>query len=64
MKPSEIENYIEEYVKQMTPSEKIAYQIAREKLESSFDMEKSIGFIEFVKSSIQREDSCKAINSS
>ena len=49
MKPSEIEHYIEEYVKQMTPSEKIAYQIAREKLESSFDMEKSIGFIEFVK---------------
>ena len=35
-----------------------------EKLESSFDMEKSIGFIEFVKSSIQREDSCKVINSS
>ena len=32
---------IEEYIEQLTPQEKIAYQIAKKNLESSFDIEKS-----------------------
>ncbi len=39
---------IQEYLKQMSPSEKIAYDIAVKNLESSFDIEKSIGFKEFM----------------
>ena len=42
------ESMIQEYLKQMSPSEKIAYDIAVKNLESSFDIEKSIGFKEFV----------------
>ena len=40
---------VQRYIAQLSPTEKIAYEIAVEKLESSFDIEKSIGFIEFVK---------------
>ena len=40
---------IEEYIEQLTPQEKIAYQIAKKNLESSFDIEKSIGFLNYVK---------------
>ena len=39
---------IQEYLKQMSPIEKIAYDIAVKNLESSFDIEKSIGFKEFM----------------
>ena len=38
---------IEMYLKSMTESEKQAYLIAKNHLESSFDLEKSIGFIRF-----------------
>lgn len=41
-------NQIEVYIAQMSESEKIAYSIATKNLESSFDMEKSIGFIEYL----------------
>lgn len=41
--------YIEKYIKQLSPIEKIAYQIAVQKLGSSFDIEKSMGYLEFVK---------------
>jgi len=37
-----------EYVKQLTPFQKIAYDIAVKKLESSFNLTLSIGFLEFV----------------
>ncbi len=40
---------VEEYIAQFTPSEKIVYEIARKQLESSFCIEKSIGFLEYVK---------------
>ena len=40
---------VQRYIAQLSPTEKIAYEIAVEKLESSFDIEKSIGFLEFVK---------------
>ena len=38
---------IEMYLKSMTESEKQAYLIAKNHLETSFDLEKSIGFIRF-----------------
>ena len=38
---------IEMYLKSMTESEKLAYLIAENHLETSFDLEKSIGFIRF-----------------
>jgi len=38
---------IQMYIDQMSPSEKIAYLIAVKNLESSYDVEKSIGFIKF-----------------
>lgn len=44
-----IEEYKEAYINQLTPQEKIAYEIAKTKLESSFDLEKSIGFLTYMK---------------
>ena len=41
---------VEQYIAQLTPSEKIVYDIARKQLETSFSIEKSIGFLEYVKS--------------
>ncbi len=46
----QIKELIDEYISNMKPHEKIAYDIAVNQLESSFDIEKSIGFMEFVKS--------------
>uniref|UniRef100_A0A6C0L0Y7 Uncharacterized protein n=1 Tax=viral metagenome TaxID=1070528 RepID=A0A6C0L0Y7_9ZZZZ len=37
------------YIESMNDYERIAYKIAKNNLESSYDMEKSIGFIEFIK---------------
>ncbi len=37
-----------EYVKQLTPFQKIAYDIAVKKLESSFNLTLSIGYLEFL----------------
>lgn len=39
-----------EYVKQFNDKEKIAYEIAKKNLESSFDLKRSLGFIQFVNS--------------
>jgi len=36
-----------EFVDQLTPFQKIAYQIAIKNLESSFSLEKCIGFLEY-----------------
>ena len=38
----------EEYVKQLSDIEREALEIAKRQLESSFDMEKSIGFLKFI----------------
>ena len=40
---------IEEYVNNMSDADKIAYNIAVKQLESSFDMVKSIGFMDYIK---------------
>lgn len=37
------------YIENFNVYERIAYEIAKNDLESSYDMEKSIGFIEFLK---------------
>lgn len=39
---------IEEYVNNMNDADKIAYKIAVKQLESSFDMVKSIGFMDYI----------------
>tara|TARA_B110001450_G_scaffold212172_1_gene204065 strand:- start:341 stop:550 length:210 start_codon:yes stop_codon:yes gene_type:complete len=39
------------YLENMDKFERVAYEIAKENLESSYDIEKSIGFLEFVKNS-------------
>lgn len=35
---------IKEYIESLNPLEKIAYEIAKSRLKTSFDVEKSIGF--------------------
>ena len=35
---------IEKYIESLNPLEKIAYEIAKSRLKTSFDIEKSIGF--------------------
>ena len=42
------EQMIEQYLEQLTKAEKVAYQIAVKKLETSFCIEKSIGFLKFM----------------
>ena len=46
---NEVKELVEQYIAQFTPSEKIVYAIAQKQLESSFCIEKSIGFLEYVK---------------
>ena len=40
---------IQEYLNSLSPKEYKAYMIAKSHLDSSFDMEKSIGYTQFVK---------------
>ena len=39
----------DEYIKQLSKIELLAFQIAKEDLESSFNIEKSIGFLKWKK---------------
>jgi len=52
-KETQLEKPLEEllnmYIENMSIYEKVAYEIAKNNLESSYDMEKSIGFIDFLK---------------
>ncbi len=43
------QKHIEEYLKELTEKENIAYNIAKEMLGTSFDVEKSIGFLKWAK---------------
>jgi hypothetical protein len=45
--------FIENYLASMTPKERKGYEIAKSHLGSSFQIEKSIGFREFIKNSEQ-----------
>jgi hypothetical protein len=40
---------MEKYVEQLSPQEKVALEIARKILGPSFNLEKSIGYLEFKK---------------
>ena len=40
---------LELYIENMDAYERVAYEIAKKNLESSYDMEKSIGFLDFIK---------------
>jgi hypothetical protein len=46
-----------EYVKSMTEKELKAYHIAKEHLGDSFQLEKSIGFLEWLKTQKQKQKS-------
>jgi hypothetical protein len=41
---------IDQYIAQMTPIQRTAYLIAKEHLGTSFNIKKSIGFLEWLKS--------------
>ena len=43
-----IEELINEYIAQLSEQEQIVLEIAKEHLESSFDIKKSIGFMEWI----------------
>ena len=43
-----LEEAINQYENSMNEADIIAYNIAKNQLESSFDIEKSIGFLEFI----------------
>ena len=44
-----IDKVVEQYIENLSVKEKIAYKIAKEDLQSSFDMTKSIGFLSWKK---------------
>jgi hypothetical protein len=51
---SEKESILEkEFIEQLTPFQKIAYTIAINNLESSFSLNKCIGFLEYKEKTIQ-----------
>ena len=39
---------VQEYINQLSPKEKKAYEIAKSHLQTSFDLEQSIGFKKFM----------------
>ena len=49
MEKEKEELFIEEYISQLTEVEKIAYEIAKEHLGSSFNIKRSNGFKEWLK---------------
>ena len=49
IKMPEVEKQIKEYIESFNEKEKIAYEIAKKQLESSFNIEKSIGFMKWKK---------------
>ena len=55
------EALIEKYISQLNNSEKLAYEIAKEHLETSFDMSRSIGFLEFKKNYISNNEASSRV---
>jgi|SaaInlStandDraft_6_1057023.scaffolds.fasta_scaffold03168_5 hypothetical protein len=45
----DIEKTIKKYMESLTEKERVALEIAKDHLESSFDIERSVGYIEFKK---------------
>ena len=55
-------NLIKQYIAQLNENEKIAYEIAKEHLETSFDMSRSIGFLEFKKNYISNNEASSRVD--
>ena len=56
------DSLVEEYINSLTIIEKIAYNIAVQQLESSFNIEKSIGYIEFLKEKEKEKEKDNVLN--
>jgi len=50
---------VQQYIEQLTPMEKIVFKIAQEHLETSFSLEKSIGFKEWLKNNDKGKELAK-----
>lgn len=44
---NDLEHYVEQYIAQLSPQEKLVLDIAVSHLESSFEITKSIGFVKW-----------------
>jgi len=44
-----VDTKVEDYIKQMNAKQRIAYEIAKKQLGSSFNIQKSIGYITYLK---------------
>lgn len=44
-----VDTKMEDYIKQMNDKQRIAYEIAKKQLGSSFNIQKSIGYITYLK---------------
>jgi len=49
LQQSQVDQYLHEYLQEMTPLERQAYEIARTHLKTSFNVVRSNGFIEWMK---------------
>jgi hypothetical protein len=52
-----MKEFIQKYIEQFTPEQKKVYEIATRILGSSYQIEKSIGFLEFIKESESKKAS-------
>ncbi len=48
VKPLDTNDSISKYIQQLNPLQLVAYEIAKSRLKTSFDIEKSIGFKTFI----------------
>jgi len=59
-KHTSVQTLLDKYVNSMTEKERQAYEIARSHLMCSFDLSKSIGFLEFVQQTKATQDQTKS----
>jgi hypothetical protein len=59
MSDDELKIILDEYIESMTDMEKIVMEIARDHLESSFCLEKSVGFISWYREKLKNSNSKK-----
>ena len=58
-----MDSLLKQYVAQLKPNEKIAMKIAETQLESSFELDKSIGFLTYLnKNNIKQSSTSSKIN--
>jgi hypothetical protein len=56
MSDDELKIILDEYIESMTDMEKIVMEIARDHLESSFCLEKSVGFVTWYREKLKNSD--------